>query len=1079
MSETKILIVEDEFVVANDIEARLLDLRYGVAGKASSGEEAIQLAESVSPRLVLMDIHLRGEMDGITTAMEIRRRFKIPVVFLTAYADDDTLERAKEAEPFGYILKPFEDRELRTIIEIAVYKHRAEAEIRRLSRLYATLSQVNQAIVRARTREELFPKICEIALEFGHFKTAWIGMAGDGAGELTAISKAGEDAGVTVGESARHCCCAAPAIQQKRPCVINELRDDPRTTGCKELQEKHGVRSCGAFPIRFQNEVCGVFVVGAKEPGFFNEAEMRLLDEVVLDISYALDHFEMERKREEAEDSAKERQQHLETILSTALDGFWVVDAHGKFLEVNDAYCVMSGYTREELLKMQIQDVEVDETREETAGRIKRIVGSGRERFETRHRRKDGGVIDLEIQVTYQLFDGGRMICFLRDITGRKRAEEELRFKNALLLTQQEASIDGILVVDEKARILSYNRRFVEMWGVPESLVDSEQDAPVLQFVTSQVLDRRAFLRQVQYLYEHRTESGSDEIVLADGRTFDRYSAPMFGAEGTFYGRVWYFRDISAYKRAELELIESRNSLQIAVDAAKLGVWSHDLLTREVFWDERTRAIYGVTPEAELTLDLLFSLIAPEDREAAVRTTREQDPTNNANQSLEFRIFRQDGTSGWIHARGTTMCNSSGQPVRQTGVLMDITEKKLAEQEMRGLEEQLRHAQKMEAVGRLAGGVAHDFNNLLMVIRSYAEMLQDSLAADDSSRKKTQQILQAAERAASLTAQLLAFSRKQIISSRIIDLNKTISETTNMLRRMVGEDVDFQIIGGESLWPIKADSDQIVQILMNLCVNSRDAMPRGGTLTIATRNVTIGKESQENQDTQNLPPGEYVTLSVTDTGVGISGETQQRMFEPFFTTKEIGRGTGLGLSTVYGIVEQSGGHIRIRSGVGEGACFTIYLPKSEEMATAAAEAEGEGYEVGTETLLVVEDEDALRESISEFLRALGYTVLEAESGQQALSVVAEFTGVIHLLLTDVVMPRMSGRELSEMLLTIRPGLKMIYMSGYTDDAVVRYGARDAGVMFLQKPFSMATLARKVREALTARLHGTTEASAGR
>jgi len=656
----------------------------------------------------------------------------------------------------------------------------------------------------------------------------------------------------------------------------------------------------------------------------------------------------------------------------------------------------------------------------------------------------------------------------VQDITDRKQAEVELRFRNLLLTTQQEVTIDGILVVDEKDRILSHNRRFAEMLEIPADLIENGIDEPVLQFVASQMTDPTAFYEKLRYLYQHPQEVSGDELILKDGRTFDRYSAPMWGKDGQFYGRIWNFRDVTERKRVERELNESRQRVQVAIDAAKLGVWSRDLITGEIFWDARAREIYGIDNDAVITYDKLLSLIAPEDREPFGRAYPKQFLEEENNPTSEFRISMPDGTVRWVRGFGSVIRDASGGAVRLTGVVMDITQKKMAEQEVSTLEAQLRHSQKMEAVGRLAGGVAHDFNNLLMVIRSYAEMLRDNYVGNDSSRRKLQQILLATERAASLTGQLLAFSHKQITSSKIIDLNKGIGETIKMLKRLVGEDVDLQFHGAPSLWAIKADPDQIVQVLMNLCVNSRDAMPRGGALTITTSNVTLREDSQETHGTVRVPAGEYVELSVSDTGVGISKETQERMFEPFFTTKEVGKGTGLGLSTVYGIVEQSGGHICINSEIGKGACFTIYLPKVADAAAVSKSVEIDDYESGTETLLVVEDEAALRESICEFLESLGYTILQADSGQNALAVVADFRWQIDLLLTDVVMPRMGGRELSEMLQVFLPELKMIYMSGYTDDAVVRYDVRDAGVMFMQKPFSMATLARKVREALAVR-----------
>ncbi len=379
------------------------------------------------------------------------------------------------------------------------------------------------------------------------------------------------------------------------------------------------------------------------------------------------------------------------------------------------------------------------------------------------------------------------------------------------------------------------------------------------------------------------------------------------------------------------------------------------------------------------------------------------------------------------------------------------------------LEQQLRQAQKMEAVGRLAGGIAHDFNNLLMVIQSYTEMLQDSLPAQDGLRKNTEQVLKAAHRATSLTGQMLAFSRKQITSPVVLDLNAVIDDTTKMLKRLIGEDIEVRVDAAESLWMISADSDQIVQVLMNLCVNSRDAMPQGGMITIATENITVKKGGIDGHP--YIAPGEYVKLSVTDTGTGISKEQQEQIFEPFFTTKEVGKGTGLGLSMVYGIVKQAGGYVWVDSELGQGACFTVCLPRAKGVIAYGASEKADVQTRGMGTLLVVEDEEAVREALCGYLSSLGYTVLGASSGQQALSIASEYKEQIDLLITDVVMPQMSGRELSQTLGSLHPSLKTIHMSGYTDDAVLRHGIKDMDTSFLQKPFNLSTLARKVRETL--------------
>jgi PAS domain S-box-containing protein len=532
---------------------------------------------------------------------------------------------------------------------------------------------------------------------------------------------------------------------------------------------------------------------------------------------------------------------------------------------------------------------------------------------------------------------------------------------------------------------------------------------------------------------------------------FVEYWARPIIHDGKVAGAAVAFHDITSRRQAQDALKDQARQLQALFDNTRDAAVIEDGDGRIVDTNHAAAEMFGLARH-----DLLGRNI---------RESMETDYPINENwgtflQKGSFRgqrtLVRADGSRRIVDFSAT----AHFLPGRHLTFYRDITQ----QQE---LEAQFRQAQKMEAVGRLAGGVAHDFNNLLMVIGCYAEMVHNELPRDHISRKRTAQILEASRRAASLTAQLLAFSRKQIVSSAIIDLNQVVGETTTMLRRMVGEDIDLRFSGAPALWAIKADPDQIVQVLMNLCVNSRDAMPLGGELTIATSNVTLHDDAQHRLGALKIPAGEYVALTVSDTGLGISKEVQERMFEPFFTTKEVGKGTGLGLSTVYGIVQQSGGSITVESELGKGASFRIYLPKAAGEGASSKETEPDGVEEGTETLLLVEDEDALRATISNFLRSRGYTVLEARSGDHALRAASDFEGTIDLLLTDVVMPRMGGRELSEILQSSHPNMKQIFMSGYTDDAVVRYGIRDAGVMFLQKPFSMTTLAKRVREALTA------------
>lgn len=415
---------------------------------------------------------------------------------------------------------------------------------------------------------------------------------------------------------------------------------------------------------------------------------------------------------------------------------------------------------------------------------------------------------------------------------------------------------------------------------------------------------------------------------------------------------------------------------------------------------------------------------------------------------------RKDGTK---YNKTTTISpikDPNGRVINYVAVSRDVTHEL-------SLRDQLNRSQKMESMGRLAGGVAHDFNNLLMVIQSFTELLQAQFPVEDRLRRYTGQVLAAVKRGSSLTGQMLAFSRKQVVSPVALDLNALVDESARMLKRLIGEDIDFRIVPGELLWTIRADPDHLFQILMNLSVNSRDAMPQGGTLTIATENVVVGQGGIGGHPL--VPPGNYVKISVTDTGLGIGAENREKIFEPFFTTKEVGKGTGLGLATVYGIVEQSGGRVLVDSELGHGACFTIYWPASTQPLNTHGSSKADAMQNGSETVLVVEDENYLRDGICEFLRSLGYKVFSASSGPIALTIALD-NPQIDLLLTDIVMPKMSGTELSHKLKGMLPDMKVIFMSGYTGEEFLRTYNQGSHTPLLQKPFGLGTLAQRVRDA---------------
>jgi signal transduction histidine kinase/CheY-like chemotaxis protein len=397
-----------------------------------------------------------------------------------------------------------------------------------------------------------------------------------------------------------------------------------------------------------------------------------------------------------------------------------------------------------------------------------------------------------------------------------------------------------------------------------------------------------------------------------------------------------------------------------------------------------------------------------------------------------------------------------------------IIERQRAARQIRDREDQLRQSQKMEAMGRLAGGIAHDFNNLLTAINGYSALLLRRVEGNSILRPSILEISKAGERAAGLTGQLLAFSRKQVLTSELLDLNRLVQDMDKMFARLIGEDIELSMELAPELGVFKANRGQIEQVLMNLVVNARDAMPKGGTVRIRTQNELVSRPRE--MQAESVRPGRYIVLAVSDDGLGMDAETRRRIFEPFYTTKPLGEGTGLGLSTVFGIVKQSGGYIDVQSEPGKGSTFLIYFPAMLQEGIGEAVMNGVHTEParGSETILLVEDDDSVRKLTFEILSDMGYTVLEAGSGQQALERCKSHSGPIDLLLTDVVMARMNGRELAEKILELRPGIKIVYMSGYTDDAILRRGVETSGLAFITKPFAPEALTEKIREVLQSR-----------
>ena len=638
-----------------------------------------------------------------------------------------------------------------------------------------------------------------------------------------------------------------------------------------------------------------------------------------------------------------------------------------------------------------------------------------------------------------------------------RRAQDEIEKAHVDMREREERfsrladNIDELFfVMDARHRKTLYiNPAYERIWGrTCQSLYDDPQS-----FLDAVPVDDRVRLMDYMGHIELGEQPGKMEyrVVQPNGsvRWLLAHAVPIRDDAGHVYQIAGVALDITESREAQLALEESgerfRKLTEATFDAISIV---RDGILQEA--NSGYAAMFGYARVEEMIGHPVTDFVAEESRAEV-----ERHLADNVEGRYELVGCRKDKKKILLEATGRTH-TIAGKTVRITA-LRDMTEK-------RSLEEQFRQAQKMEAVGRLAGGVAHDFNNLLTVIMSYTGLLAEGLSPNDQRADDLEEIHKAAVTASSLTRQLLAFSRQQVIEPRLVDLNEILSISEKMLGRLIGEDIDLVTVLTSGPVAVMIDPGQLEQVIMNLAVNSRDAMPTGGKLTLETTSVTLDADSA--REHWPATPGRFGVLAVTDTGVGMDEKTRERIFEPFFTTKELGKGTGLGLATVYGIVAQSNGFIGVYSEPGHGASFRIYLPLAEKPTEShKGEAVLPELRRGTETVLLAEDAAAVRVAARQILERFGYTVLEAPSGKGALTIASKRKAAIHLLLTDVVMPEMNGRELADQFLALRPSAKVLYMSGYTDDSVLRHGILTPGTAYVQKPFSPETLARKVREVL--------------
>jgi len=783
---------------------------------------------------------------------------------------------------------------------------------------------------------------------------------------------------------------------------------------------------------------------------------------------------------------------YLEQLVECAPEAISILDTEMRITRLNGEFSRMFGFRPEEVLGQRLEKLIVPPDRSSETRWIEERLGKGRKVvLETKRQRKDGSLVDVLISSAPVVVGGERVgVCALyRDISEQKRAEA---LSSALLRVAEKASSPDDLqqfygAIHSIVGELMYARNFyVALYDAETQLlsfpylVDDEDARPAPKKLgkglTEYVLRTGEPLLCTPDIFEKLVEQGEVEPIGA--ASLDWLGVPLKVGGNTFgalvvrsYSGNLRFGDkekdiltlvsqqvASAveHRRNEEALRRSEARYRSVVQSAVYGIYRSSLEGKFLDVNPALVTMLGYGSAAEV-LGLEAKRDVFVDAGELSRLLREFRGEAKP-EHIEVRWKRQDGKVITVRLSGRIVLRPEENAEVLEMIAEDVTEQRL-------LENQFRQAQKMEAVGRLAGGVAHDFNNLLMVIGGYTEVLLENTGKNNGLYPKIEAIHHATERAAGLTRQLLAFSRKQLLELKVVDLNVIMADMERLLRPLIGESIELQTLPAPDLGRTRADAGQIEQVIMNLVVNAKDAMPEGGKLTIRTANANLGGDDLR-REYSYIQPGAYVMLSVSDNGHGMDKETQARIFEPFFTTKEKGKGTGLGLSTVYGIIKQSGGYVLVQSEPGHGTTFRIYLPRVEESAEPIGTVRiSQPQHGGSETVLLVEDEQSVRQLVRETLEAKGYTILEAENGEAALQIVAEQPDTIDMLITDVVMPGMSGRELSARLCATHPQTKVLYLSGYTEDAIVHEGVLEAGTAFLQKPFTLQMLSRKVREVL--------------
>lgn len=1061
----KILVVDDEVELKNVLVEALGSQGYETFGFDSAAEALGALREQAFD-VLLTDLMMPG-MDGITLVKEsLQIDPHLVCIMMTGQATIQTAVDAMKVGAFDYILKPFRLQTMLPGLTRAMNARHLRLENVQLREAVA-IHELSETIAFTLDPQTVLSKLADAALRQSEADEVSILLPTRDNKELYVAAVRGEKRERLLGERIPlQDSISSWVARERTSLILNGAVADERFVA---LWPRSDIRSAVSVPMQVANKLVGVInlnMTSHLRP--FTLGQMKALTILAGTAAAALESASLYQQVQEAEKKYR-------SIFENAVEGMFQSSPDRRFITVNPSLARILGYESPAEVLSAFDDVRQQLwVRPELAAGVTRILEDVGvvEGFEFEAYRKDRGKIWLSLNIRLVRDQTGGAALregTIEDITARKRAEHEQARLHSEIKQQTDrlntivATVPGVVFeVSGSPRGPGNKTNFV-----------SEYIGPMLGYTVSEWLavpgfwlsivhpdDRERVFEEASTEFAQGTNGGHEfRWVGKDGRIVwvRAHTIIVRGKDGEPVGVRGVVTDITEHKRSEQELIKSEERYRDLVENAHDIIYSQDLQGRYTSMNQAGAQITGYTVEEALALNI-DQTVAPEflakSREMLRRKLEGDDVT-----AYEMEIVAKDGHRITVEAN-TKLVFQDGVPVGVQGIARDVTERKL-------LEEQLRQSQKMEAIGQLAGGVAHDFNNLLTAINGYSGLALQRIDENHPLRGYLEEIKKAGDRAANLTRQLLAFGRKQILQPLPINLNDVVADMNKMLRRLIGEDIVLTATLDSELKRIKADPGQIEQVLMNLVVNARDAMPQGGNLTIETASVELDQDYADRH--VGVVPGKFVMLAVSDTGTGMDEATQAKIFDPFFTTKEKGKGTGLGLSTVYGIIRQSGGSIWVYSECGHGTTFKVYLPQMAIEPQRAEAIVALPEPRGVETILLVEDEDVVRGLAKQILEQSGYKVLAAARGAEAIGLCQQSVDPIHLVLTDVVMPEISGKEVADRLRELRPGVRVLFMSGYTDAAIVHHGVLDSNIEFIQKPFTPVALIRKVREVLDSEL----------